>query len=40
VLVGIQVPRQEMPEFRSFLRKLGYPYADETRNPAYKLFLL
>ena len=40
VLVGIQVPRQEMAEFRSFLRKLGYPYADETRNPAYKLFLL
>ncbi|HJS76255.1 MAG TPA: threonine ammonia-lyase, biosynthetic [Burkholderiales bacterium] len=40
VLVGIQVPRQEMTEFRSFLRKLGYPYADETRNPAYKLFLL
>ena len=40
VLVGIQVPRQEMPSFRSFLRKLGYPYADETRNPAYKLFLL
>ena len=40
VLVGIQVPRQEMPQFRSFLRKLGYPYADETRNPAYKLFLL
>ena len=24
----------------AFLRKLGYPYADETRNPAYKLFLL
>jgi threonine dehydratase len=40
VLVGIQVPRQEMSDFRGFLRKLGYPYADETRNPAYKLFLL
>jgi threonine dehydratase len=39
VLVGIQVPRNEMPQFRGFLRKLGYPYADETRNPAYKLFL-
>jgi len=23
-----------------FLKKLGYPYADETRNPAYKLFLV
>ena len=40
VLVGIQVPRGELGEFRTFLRKLGYPYADETRNPAYKLFLL
>jgi len=39
VLVGIQVPREEMREFRSFLEKLGYPYADETRNPAYRLFL-
>jgi threonine dehydratase len=40
VLVGMQVPRSEMREFRAFLRKLGYPYAEETRNPAYKLFLL
>jgi hypothetical protein len=28
-----------MRQFRSFLDKLGYPYADETRNPAYRLFL-
>jgi threonine dehydratase len=40
VLVGMQVPRHEMGEFRTFLKKLGYPCADETRNPAYKLFLL
>jgi threonine dehydratase len=40
VLVGMQVPRAELGQFRSFLRKLGYPYADETGNPAYKLFLL
>ncbi|HSA89903.1 MAG TPA: threonine ammonia-lyase, biosynthetic [Burkholderiales bacterium] len=40
VLVGIQVPRSELGQFRTFLRKLGYPHADETRNPAYKLFLL
>jgi len=40
VLVGIQVPRDELGGFRTFLRKLGYPYAEETRNPAYKLFLL
>ena len=39
VLVGIQVPRDEMRAFRSFLAKLGYPYADETGNPAYRLFL-
>jgi threonine dehydratase len=40
VLVGIQVPRAEMAQFRGFLRKLGYPYADETANPAYRLFLV
>jgi threonine dehydratase len=40
VLVGMQVPRKEFPEFRRFLKALGYPYADETRNPAYKLFLV
>jgi threonine dehydratase len=36
----MQVPRDEFGQFRVFLKKLGYPYADETRNPAYKLFLL
>ena len=40
VLVGIQVPGNEMGPFRRFLRELGYPYADETRNPAYRLFLV
>jgi threonine dehydratase len=39
VLVGLQVPKPEMPQFRRFLGDLGYPYADETRNPAYRLFL-
>ncbi len=39
VLVGMQVPRGEMREFGRFLDRLGYPYADETRNPAYRLFL-
>ncbi len=39
VLVGMQVPPQEMREFRGFLRKLGYPYVDESRNPSYRLFL-
>jgi len=40
VLVGMQVPKEEMNVFRGFLRKLGYPFTEETRNPAYKLFLL
>jgi threonine dehydratase len=40
VLVGIQVPREEMGEFRRFLARLGYPWADESRNPAYRLFLV
>jgi threonine dehydratase len=39
VLVGLQVPPREMAQFRAFLKKLGYPHADETRNPAYRLFL-
>ncbi len=39
VLVGIQVPPAEMREFQRFLAELGYPHADETRNPAYRLFL-
>jgi threonine dehydratase len=40
VLVGMQVPRDELKDFKTFLKELGYPCADETRNPAYKLFLL
>src|SRR5437868_2343753 len=40
VLVGVQVPRDEMGQFTAFLKKLGYPYADETGNPAYRLFLV
>jgi threonine dehydratase len=40
VLVGMQVPPREMAEFRRFLHKLGYPFAEETRNPAYRLFLV
>jgi threonine dehydratase len=39
VLVGMQVPRKEAAEFTTFLDSLGYPYADESKNPAYKLFL-
>ena len=39
VLVGMQVPRGEMREFRRFLDTLGYPCVDESNNPAYRLFL-
>jgi threonine dehydratase len=39
VLVGMQLPRQDKGKFRSFLAHMGYPYHDETRNPAYRLFL-
>jgi len=39
VLVGMQVPPKEMPEFRRFLAKVGYRWVDETQNPAYRLFL-
>ncbi|MDO9282896.1 MAG: threonine ammonia-lyase, biosynthetic [Methylotenera sp.] len=39
VLVGMQVPPNELSAFSDFLSNLGYPYWDETQNPAYKLFL-
>jgi threonine dehydratase len=39
VVVGIQVPPAEMRDLKRFLDALGYPYVDESRNPAYRLFL-
>jgi threonine dehydratase len=39
VLVGMQVPPAEMAAFRGFLAKLGYAFWDETKNPAYRMFL-
>jgi threonine dehydratase len=39
VLVGMQVPAKEMKAFRAFLKNLGYRHWDESRNPAYQLFL-
>jgi threonine dehydratase len=39
VLVGMQVPPFERKLFHARLAQLGYPYKDETRNPAYRLFL-
>lgn len=39
VLVGLQVPRGQSRECREALSSLGYPYWDESANPAYALFL-
>jgi threonine dehydratase len=39
VLAGIQVPSGERGVFRQFLTRLGYNHVDESRNPAYPLFL-
>lgn len=39
VLVGMQVPHKEHKLLKEFLQKTGYPYWDETDNPAYDLFL-
>ncbi len=39
IVVGMQVPPQEMQEWQAFLETLGYRYWDESQNPAYKLFL-
>ncbi|EJL74002.1 threonine ammonia-lyase, biosynthetic [Variovorax sp. Varisp85] len=39
ILVGLQVPSGEATEFDAFLETLGYPYVEETANPAYRLFL-
>ncbi|QEL66562.1 threonine dehydratase [Oryzomicrobium terrae] len=39
VLVGMQVPPEEIGAFNQFLDQLGYQYWDESENPAYKLFL-
>jgi threonine dehydratase len=39
VFIGLQVPPEDAAEFTAFLANLGYPYWEETGNPAYKLFL-
>lgn len=39
ILVGLQVPKNERKAFRAFLTSTGYPFQDETANPAYQLFL-
>ncbi len=39
VLAGIQVPDDDYQEFSRHLEDLGYPFRDETDNPAYRMFL-
>lgn len=39
VLVGMQVPQADDAAFLRFLQELGYPWVEETHNPAYRLFL-
>ena len=39
ILVGMQVPPEDSATFDAFLSTLGYPYVEETLNPAYRLFL-
>ncbi|HWV64123.1 MAG TPA: threonine ammonia-lyase, biosynthetic [Oxalicibacterium sp.] len=39
ILVGLQVPKKEMKDFRAFLAGLGYRHWDESDNPVYRLFL-
>ena len=39
VLVGMQVPASSDAALQQFLAQLGYPWVEETGNPAYRLFL-
>ncbi|MGL5875513.1 MAG: threonine ammonia-lyase, biosynthetic [Xenococcaceae cyanobacterium] len=39
IVLGIQVPPEEMTQWQEFLDNLDYSYWDERQNPAYKLFL-
>lgn len=39
VLVGMEVPLAEKARFKAFLNQLGYRYWEESKNPAYTLFL-
>lgn len=38
VLMGLQMPKSEQPSFEQCLRESGFVYAEQTANPAYRLF--
>jgi threonine dehydratase len=39
IVLGIQVPPAELADWHAFLDTVGYPYWNESDNPAYHLFL-
>jgi threonine dehydratase len=39
VLVGVQVPQETRADFHAHIDAIGFPYWDETENPAYRQFL-
>jgi threonine dehydratase len=39
VLAGIQCPKEQSDKLADFLKKVGYPYTEETDNEVYKTFL-
>jgi len=39
VLAGIQIPDSDRQSFEQHLNALGYPYWEESDNPAYQMFL-
>ena len=39
VLIGMQVPADELDTIEPFLDELGYAWKEETKNPAYEVFL-
>ena len=39
IAIGVQVAPDEVNDWQAFLATLGYPYWDESNNPAYQLFL-
>ena len=39
VLIGLHVPAEDRGELKQFLRRVNFPFTEETRNPAYRIFL-
>ncbi|OYP34355.1 threonine ammonia-lyase, biosynthetic [Rhodopirellula sp. MGV] len=39
ILIGIQIPDEDLSGFQEFVETLGYRYTDETANPVYHMFL-